>query len=215
MARNYVYGGGGGGGGRWLTHRLRLRTYRKISNIRRTLVGNKIVDHSDVVGASPVGAAPTTSSFSTWHLASRDLAKTSSSQYENLLSVELWCAYIRDLTVLCFRVWHGQESTAIVSCGVYHSYVPNDDVIKWKHFPRFWPFVWGIHRWPVNSPYKGQCLGALMFSLICVWINAWVNNREAGDLRIHRAHYDVTVMQTSPSTSKVLETVVESQSMYK
>ena len=40
-------------------------TYRKISNIRRTSVGNKIVDHSDVIGASPVGAAPTTSSFST------------------------------------------------------------------------------------------------------------------------------------------------------
>ena len=39
--------------------------YRKTSNIRRNLVGNKIVDHSDVVGASPVGAAPTTSSFST------------------------------------------------------------------------------------------------------------------------------------------------------
>ena len=36
--------------------------YRKVSNISRTLVGNKIVDHSDVVGASPVGAAPTTSS---------------------------------------------------------------------------------------------------------------------------------------------------------
>ena len=35
---------------------------------------------------------------------------------------------------------------------------------------------------------------ALMFSLICVWINGWVNNREAGDLRWHRAHYDVTVM---------------------
>ena len=40
-------------------------TYRKTSNIRRTLRGNKIVDHSNVVGASPVGAAPTTSSFST------------------------------------------------------------------------------------------------------------------------------------------------------
>ena len=39
--------------------------YHKTSNIRRTLVGNKIVDHTDVVGASPVGAAPTTSSFST------------------------------------------------------------------------------------------------------------------------------------------------------
>ena len=61
--------------------------YRKISNIRRTLVGNTIVDHSDVVGASPVGAAPTTSSFSTWHLASRDSAKTAARQYDNLLSV--------------------------------------------------------------------------------------------------------------------------------
>ena len=40
-------------------------TYRKTSNISRTLVGNKIVDNSDVGGASPVGAAPTTSSFST------------------------------------------------------------------------------------------------------------------------------------------------------
>ena len=39
--------------------------YHQISNISRTLVGNKIIDHSDVVGASPVGAAPTTSSFST------------------------------------------------------------------------------------------------------------------------------------------------------
>ena len=39
--------------------------YRKTSNIRRTLVSNKIFDHSDVVGASPDGAAPTTSSFST------------------------------------------------------------------------------------------------------------------------------------------------------
>ena len=39
--------------------------YHKVSNIRRTLVGNKIVAHSDVVGASPVGAAQTTSSFTT------------------------------------------------------------------------------------------------------------------------------------------------------
>ena len=69
-----------------------------------------------------------------------------------------------------------------------------DDVIKWKHFPRNWPFVRGIHRSPVNSPHKGQGRGALMFSLICVWINGWVNNREAGDLRRYRAHYDVTVM---------------------
>ena len=60
--------------------------------------------------------------------------------------------------------------------------------------PRYWPFVRGIHRSPVNSPHKGQWRGALMFSLICVWINGWVNNREAGDLRRYRAHYDLTVM---------------------
>ena len=67
----------------------------------------------------------------------------------------------------------------------------HDDVIKWKHFPRYWPFVWGIHRSPVNSPHKGQWRGALMFSLICARINSWVNN---GDLGRNRAHYDVTVM---------------------
>ena len=57
----------------------------------------------------------------------------------------------------------------------------HDDVIKWNHFPRYWPFVRGIHRSPVNSPHKGQWHGALMFSLICVWINGWVNNLKAGD----------------------------------
>ena len=76
--------------------------------------------------------------------------------------------------------------------GQYH-----DDGIKWKHLPRDWPFVRGIHRWPVNSPYKGQSRGSLMFSLICAWINGWVNNRESSDLRHHRAHYDVIVMTKS------------------
>ena len=46
-----------------------------------------------------------------------------------------------------------------------------DDVIKWKHFPRYWPFVRGIHRSTANSPHKGQWRGALMFSLICAWTN--------------------------------------------
>ena len=73
----------------------------------------------------------------------------------------------------------------------------HDDVIKRKHFPRYWPFVRGIHRSPVNSPHKGQRRGALMFSLIGVWINCWINNREAGDLRRYHAHYDVIVMWSS------------------
>ena len=59
---------------------------------------------------------------------------------------------------------------------------------------RYWPFVRGIHRSPVNSPHKGQLRGALMFSFICVWTNGWANNRKAGDLRGHRAHYGVIVM---------------------
>ena len=68
------------------------------------------------------------------------------------------------------------------------------DVIKWEHFPRYWPFVRGIHRLPVNSPHKRQWRGAWMISLIRAWTNVWVNNRDAGDLRRHRAHYDVTIM---------------------
>ena len=70
----------------------------------------------------------------------------------------------------------------------------HDDVIKWKHFPRYWPFVRGTHRSPVNSPHKGRWRWALMFSVICAWINGQVNDPKAGDLRRHRAHYDVIVM---------------------
>ena len=64
----------------------------------------------------------------------------------------------------------------------------HDDVIKWKVFPRYWPFV-----------RKGQWRRALMFSLICAWINDWVNTGQAGDLRRYRAHYDVTVVVLSIS----------------
>ena len=77
-----------------------------------------------------------------------------------------------------------------VLCMVWY----HDNVIKWKHFARYWPFVRGIHRSPVNSPHKGQRRGALVFSLICARINGWANNREAGDLRRHQAHCDVIVM---------------------
>ena len=66
------------------------------------------------------------------------------------------------------------------------TWVTHDDVIKWKHFPRYWPFGRRIHRSPVNSPHKVQWSGDLMFSLICDWINGWVNNSEADDLRRHR-----------------------------
>ena len=82
----------------------------------------------------------------------------------------------------------------------YHN--EHDDVIKWKHIPRYWPFVRGIHRSPVNSPHKGQWHRALMFTLICPQINSWVNNCKAGDLRRNRAHYDVIVMIQDKSEQK-------------
>ena len=76
--------------------------------------------------------------------------------------------------------------------------LPHDDIIKWKHFPRYWPLVWWIHRSPMNSHVKCQWRGALMFNLICAWTNGEINNRDAGDLRRHRAHYDFTLMVFYP-----------------
>ena len=63
----------------------------------------------------------------------------------------------------------------------------HDDVIKWKHFPRYWPFVRGILG---EFPSRG----ALMLSVVCAWTNSWSNNEDTGDLRRHRSHHDVTVM---------------------
>ena len=71
----------------------------------------------------------------------------------------------------------------------------HDDVIKWKHFPRYWPFERGSHRG--EFPSQSQWCEALMFSLICVWTHGWANNRDAGDLRRYRhdrTNYDFTVM---------------------
>ena len=86
----------------------------------------------------------------------------------------MWCCY-----------------TAVVICYWWAGYLIHDDVIKWKIFPRNRSFVRGIQQLPGNSPHKGQWHGALMFSFICAWINGWVNKRAAGDLRRHRAPYDV------------------------
>ena len=98
--------------------------YRQTSNIRFTLVGNKIGDHLDVVGASPVGTAPTTSSFSTWHPASMDWAKATATWNENHLIIDIWCltlsrnAWIRfsrlsvSACILCLPM----EAMSCVSC---------------------------------------------------------------------------------------------------
>ena len=86
------------------------------------------------------------------------------------------------------------KRTTTLCCLIFASNLKHDDVIKWKDFPRYWPFVPRIHWSLMNFLHKEQWCRALMFSLICVWVNGWVNNREAGDLRCHRVHHDVTVM---------------------
>ena len=145
----------------------------------------------------------------------RDLYDNYSSMIESQVRIWIWI-YIPQWTINvitnpCLTINHicprGLRDLLIdVRCdGFKKENVPSNssqapsnyhvDVIKWKHFPRYCPFVRGIHRSPVNSPHKGQWRGTLMFSLICARTNCWVNNREVGDLRHHRSHYDVIVVQ--------------------
>ena len=148
-----------------------------------------------------VGAAPTTSEWSTIMLIAnvrlileiwRYLLTPGDTRRNNYV-VKMTSRRCFDviMTFLLRRESAGPQHPLTVQTPQRFTYMMT---IKWKHFPRYWPFVWGIHRSPVNSPHKGQWRGALMFSLICARINGWVNTREAGDLRRHRAHCDVTVM---------------------
>ena len=109
----------------------------------------------------------------------------------------LWNEYISLFSQLCFctsadgiALW----STVISSGTMIANPGSHGDVIKWKFFPGYWPFVRGIHRSPMDSPHKGQWHGALMFYLICAWTNGWAYNRDTGDLSRYHSHYDVTAM---------------------
>ena len=123
------------------------------------------------------------------------LSTSGSITYPCVINVFYWKIFMISDFLFLFALLHVSNCIlflpiAIVDC----FFINHDDVIKWRHFPRYWPFVRRIHRSPVNSPHKGQWRGALMFTLICARIKGWVNNREAGDLRRNRAHYDVIVM---------------------
>ena len=70
----------------------------------------------------------------------------------------------------------------------------HDDVIKWKHF-HVTGYLCGAFTGPWRiSHTKTSDVELWFFSLICAWINGWVNNGEIDDLTRHLAHYDVTVM---------------------
>ena len=128
-------------------------------------------------------------------------------------------AYIRDFTVFVVcnircQIWHHIAcSKAITDADKYDNWCNESklvtpplflfnkivDIFRGSHMDLLaesLAFVRGIHQSSVNSPYKGQRRGALMFSLICTRTNGWVNNRYAGHLRCHCAHYAVTVMIT-------------------
>ena len=87
------------------------------------------------------------------------------------------------------RILHTLYITTTLPPDWYH-----DDVIKWKHFLQLLTLCVGNSPVTGEFPAQSQWRRALMFSLICAWINGYVNNREAGDLRCYHAHYDVTLM---------------------
>ena len=122
-----------------------------------------------------------------------------------------------ETVLLCIDVSHWLESALTMdnasvawpqhgaTCS-YYSTTPT----WWRHqmetFSALLAICAGNSPVPVNSQHKGQWRGALVFSLICTRINAWVNNGEAGDLRRNRGHYDVTVMNDNRgiTTSNVI-----------
>ena len=88
------------------------------------------------------------------------------------------------------------------------------NVIKWKHFPCYWTFVWvstgTIHQSPVDSLKKAS--DAELWCFLCAWINGWANNRGAADFRRHRADFDVTLMyQVNSLVSGILAVLSNTQ----
>ena len=97
----------------------------------------------------------------------------------------IYCHLLTDISDLCFVL-----NIVVISLLI--------KIIWWLHqmetFSALLAICAGNSSVSGEFPHKGQWRRALMFSLICVWINGWVNNRNAGYLRLYRAHYDVTVM---------------------
>ena len=91
-------------------------------------------------------------------------------------SIFVWSSSINGMDLITIQPRHKEMVSTLDTTKTYRCKIPfkrhlnHNDVIKWKHFPRYWPFVRGIHWSPVNSPYKGQWRRALIFSLICAWI---------------------------------------------
>ena len=134
-------------------------------------------------------------------------------------------SHITDVSLVCLTVCSGadqrkhQSSTSLAFVRGIHRWPVDAEIVWlwWRHHELLssdWSQIlrnasneilnthklpWWRHQMETFSAllalWVGQWSRALMFSLVCAWINGWVNNREAGDLRHHRAQYDVTVIQ--------------------
>ena len=110
------------------------------------------------------------------------------------------------------RAWMSSEYILMRECNNWEhctsgSSISGDYVISFRYNVAWWRHQ--VEKFSVllalsaaNSPVTcespvNQWRGALVFSLICAWINGWVNNSKTVDLRCHRAHYDVIVMLQS------------------
>ena len=109
------------------------------------------------------------------------------------------------------QIWQILENVILFACFLnenQHRKCLNKLVLENQHRPCLNKLVLETaphQNIPQNGPRwiprtKGQWRGALMFSLICVWINSWVNNREAGDLRCHMMHIYLSGIYASNAT---------------
>ena len=82
-------------------------------------------------------------------------------------------------------------------------FLPHDDFIKWKHFRYYWSFIRGF-PWILLTKASDAELWCL---LISAWTNGCVNNRDAVNLRRHRAHYDMIVIDWHRCVDSISRTV--------
>ena len=108
---------------------------------------------------------------------------------ETIWNIQSWfCVNWWPGTIMCMDISrHTDDQIWVLYLGT-----ATGGLTWWRHQMETFSALLAIY---VNSPHKGQWRGALMFSLIYVWINGWENNREAGDLRCYHAHYDIIVMK--------------------
>ena len=106
-----------------------------------------------------------------------------------------WCQLCRHWWYRRLSLWQPWVPQVTIKLASWRYSALTGSVITWVSVERPWKTSWWRHQmetfsayWPfVRGTHKGQRRGTMMFSLICVWINGWETNREAGDLRRYRA----------------------------